>query len=1180
MHSFLISLLLILGSWTLSREGSVQEYPATVPSTVAGVLKDNGVKVEDKAIFDDPWVYTCTFDLDSKALKKYHRLRFDGLNYRADVYLNSTLLASSDTTYGVFCVREFDVTKLLKKHNVLKVRLTRPQTGDLNIGFVDWNPRPADESMGIVRDVTLFESGSVAITDVFVKPDLKTDTDGSADLEVRVTLQNMSGKPVSGEIRGRWTGGEFAFPVSLAASQTKEVVLTPAECKVLHSDKPALWWTKELGKPFLHTMQTSFVANGQESDANEVKFGIRKIESRIDSHGHRVFLLNGSKILLKGAGWTDEVNLRDTHESLDAQMEHILNMGLNCIRFENIWGKDQYIYDLCDKYGLMALVGWSCQWEWENYCGLPEYKHFGCINDEKSMKLAARYFHDQVKWLRNHPSVIGWMTGSDRIPNPELEKEYLRIYAELDYRPYINSAKAMTSTISGKSGTKMEGPYDYVGPDYWYYDTEAGGAFGFNTETGVGANWPQIETIKGMIPEDQLWPLGKEYSKYCTTSSSAMNSTRQLESAVNAQYGEASGIEEFTRKAHALDYDATRAMFEAFRCNLPNTTGIIQWMLNSACPSLYWQLYDNNLTPTASYYGVKKACAPIQLIFNYKDYKVYAVNESAKDKEIKATVKVYDAQSNLIVEAADYYKTKKRKPQQVFNLDSLRGRDIFVALSIKHGADNFYCIPARMTTYKYEKTNWYITPAEQYADMRFVTNMPQAAVSYKVNESVDNIGKLWTVTITNDSDYISYQNVLKLVRPDGSLLEPAIWSDNFVTVLPHSEKVVTCRCDRKENAKVEMTAWNSVLTFIPDDTIRDKSKYATNVYGEGDKYTMTARYDVPVIKEPKGKKVKNVIMMIGDGMGLEQVSCAWVANGGHLYLDNFPVTGLSRTYATDKLITDSSAGGTALATGVKTRYGYIGVDENGLPISTLLTEARDRGMKTGISVVCRINDATPTGFCNHSISRSDEEGLAAQYLDSGVDFLIGGGIKFWKERRDGRDIVEEMKAKGYNFVDTREDLAAAGKLPVLGLFAETEMAPALDRGPILEESAVKALELLDNKNGFFLMIEGSSIDDHCHNNHVGYAMEEMFDFDKTIGKVLEWAAKDGETLVIVTADHATGGLTLLGGSLEKGEILVNFSTKGHNGILVPVYAFGPHSEDFSGTMENAEVANRIRAIMK
>ena len=1180
MHSLFISLLLILGSWTLSKEGSLQEYPATVPSTVAGVLLDNGVKVDDKSIFDDAWVYTCNFDLTSKDLAKFHRLRFDGLNYRADVYLNSTCLASADTTYGVFCVREFDVTKLLKKHNVLKVRLTRAHSGDLNIGFVDWNPRPADESMGIVRDVTLYETGSVAVTDLFVKPELNLDTDESADLEVRVTLRNMSRKPVNGEVRGRWAGGEFMFPVSLAASETKEVVLTPKECKNLHTAKPSIWWTRDLGKPYLYTMQASFVAGKETTDSREVKFGIRKIESRIDSHGHRVFLLNGKKILIKGAGWTDNVNLRDTHESLDAQMEHVLNMGLNTIRFENIWGKDQYIYDLCDQNGVMALVGWSCQWDWENYCGLPETDKYGCINDETTMKLAARYFRDQVKWLRNHPSVIGWMTGSDRIPNPELETEYLRIYSELDYRPYINSAKAMTSKISGKSGTKMEGPYEYVGPDYWYYDTEAGGAFGFNTETGVGANWPQIETIRTMIPESELWPLGPAYSKYCTTSSSAMNSTKMLESVVNAQYGEADGIEDFTRKAHAADYDATRAMFEAFRVNLPNTTGIVQWMLNSACPSLYWQLYDNNLTPTASYYGVKKACAPIQLIFNYKDYKVYAVNESSKDKDIKAYIKVYDAQSNLLVDTSDHVGTERRHPKAAFDLDSLRGRDIFVALRIRDGQDNFYCIPAKMTTYKFNKTNWYVTPAEEYADMHFVSDMPRAAVSYKVVESVDNLGKLWTVTLTNDSDYISYQNVLKLVRPDGSLLEPAIWSDNFVAVLPHSEKIVTCRCDRKENARVAMTGWNTDITLIPDDNTRDKSKYAEHVYGDGDKYTATARYDVPVIKEPKGKKVKNVIMMIGDGMGLEQISCAWVANGGHLYLDNFPVVGLSRTYATDKLITDSSAGGSALATGVKTRYGFIAVDEDGLPVKSILADAHERGLRTGVSVVCRIGDATPAAFCNHSITRYDEEGLAAQYLDCGADFLIGGGIKFFKDRSDGRDIVEEMKAKGYNFVDTREELAASNKLPILGLFADTEMAPALDRGPILEESAVKALELLDNDKGFFLMIEGSSIDDHCHHNQVGYAMEELFDFDKTIGKVLEWAAKDGETLVIVTADHATGGLTLLGGSLEKGEIKVNFSTSGHNGIMVPVYAFGPHSEDFSGTMENAEVANRIKAIFK
>lgn len=381
----------------------------------------------------------------------------------------------------------------------------------------------------------------------------------------------------------------------------------------------------------------------------------------------------------------------------------------------------------------------------------------------------------------------------------------------------------------------------------------------------------------------------------------------------------------------------------------------------------------------------------------------------------------------------------------------------------------------------------------------------------------------------------------------------------------------------------------SVLAFVAsivssaqvvDDGSRDRSKYATYSFSRDDRYTYEDPYETVSVKQPKGKKVKNIIYMIGDGMGFEQVSFAWVLNGGKLNLDNFLYTGVCRTYAVDSLVTDSCAAGTALACGQKTKYHYMGVDEDGQPLTSVLRTAQSKGKKTGISVTCRINDATPADFYCHTKDRSLEEEVTEQYLDSGIDFLSGGGLKFWVDRKDGRNLVEEMQSRGYTFVDTDEKLKAAGKGPLLGLFADTEMAPALERGPILEDSAVKAIELLDNKKGFFLMIEGSCIDDWGHKQKAGYIAEEIFDFDRTIGKVLEWAEKDGETLVIVTADHATGGMTMLSGSIEKRTAKVKFTTKGHNGIFTPVFAYGPHAEDFVGVHENAEIAEIIRRLIK
>ena len=364
------------------------------------------------------------------------------------------------------------------------------------------------------------------------------------------------------------------------------------------------------------------------------------------------------------------------------------------------------------------------------------------------------------------------------------------------------------------------------------------------------------------------------------------------------------------------------------------------------------------------------------------------------------------------------------------------------------------------------------------------------------------------------------------------------------------------------------------------DQGRDLSKYADDKFGIDDQYRVIEPYQTVTVAPVRSKRIKNVIVMIGDGMGLEQVSVGWVLNGGHLNMDNCRVTGLSRTYTVDSLITDSCAGGSALGTGVKTRYGYMACDPDGRPVRTLLHDAQKKGMKTGVAVTCRINDATPIDFVGHSTDRHDEAGIAAQYVDSGVDFLTGGGIQFWQNREDGRDLVQEMKDRGYTFVDNLDDLHKVSEGKLLGLFAPLEMEPALDRGPVLEDCAMKAIELLDNKRGFFLMIEGSSIDDWCHRQKVGYMAEELFDFDRTVGKVLEWAEKDGHTLVVITADHATGGMTLVGGSLKDRSVKVHFSTKGHNGILVPVFAYGPRAAEFEGVYENAELAEKIRRLMK
>jgi alkaline phosphatase len=372
------------------------------------------------------------------------------------------------------------------------------------------------------------------------------------------------------------------------------------------------------------------------------------------------------------------------------------------------------------------------------------------------------------------------------------------------------------------------------------------------------------------------------------------------------------------------------------------------------------------------------------------------------------------------------------------------------------------------------------------------------------------------------------------------------------------------------------------FAYMADSQVldRDRSKYAVNNFAEDDKYTMLEPYETVSVTEPQGKKVKNIIFMIGDGMGLEQISAAWVCNGGKLNLDNFSKVGIQRTYSANKLVTDSAAAGSALATGHKTNNGMIAMTPDSVAVKSLAEEAMEKGKRAGAAVTCRVTDATPAAFFSHVPTRKMMDEIAVQMTNSGLYFLSGGGTRYWSGREDGIDLVAQAKEKGYSYVESKEELMAIEEGPVIALMDSYELHPALDRGDILPASVQKALQLLDNKKGFFLMIEGSMIDDGGHDNKAGKTMEEIFDFDRTLGLVLEWAEKDGETLVVVTADHATGGMTLLSGSIDEKRIRVNYSTTGHNGVALPVFAWGPHSEDFVGIYENAELSDKIRALIK
>lgn len=381
-----------------------------------------------------------------------------------------------------------------------------------------------------------------------------------------------------------------------------------------------------------------------------------------------------------------------------------------------------------------------------------------------------------------------------------------------------------------------------------------------------------------------------------------------------------------------------------------------------------------------------------------------------------------------------------------------------------------------------------------------------------------------------------------------------------------------------------LVLFTSSLFAQYDLNLPDSLKQKEELYYNGS----LPEYEVPSQKlplMPVGKKAKNIILLIGDGTGAAQIYAAYTANRGKLHYNRMPVAGFSITNSSNAYITDSASGATVLAAGVKTYNGAIGVDKDSIRVRTILEQAEEKQLATGLVATCAITHATPASFIAHQPARRMYEEIAADFLDTDIDLFIGGGHDHFngKKREDKRDLIGELKAKGYTQTNTFEELQTVDTKSTykLAAFLAGEHQPRYpQRGEQLAVSTQKALEILSkNDKGFFLMIEGSQIDWGGHADNTTYIVQEAYDFDRAIGQALDFAAKDGETLVIVTADHETGGFSLNGGKIETGEVVGKFTTGGHTGVMVPVFAFGPQAELFGGIQQNYDIYySMIRAL--
>ena len=816
-------------------------YSVSVPSTVVGALVDAGVykdpffgmnlrdipgttfkiganfvhtAMDPGSPYAVPWWYRTTFRVPASMRGKRVRLKFDGINYRANIWLNGKRIADSSAVAGTYRRYELDVTDALNKsgENALAVEVFAPDTPDLQTTWVDWNPSPPDKDMGIWQPVYLASSGPVVIQYPAVISHIDTSTLKSADLTVVSGLRNLTSQSVTGTLRGRIGTVSFSKPVTIAPNDSALVSITPTDVPALHFTNPRLWWPLELGSPQLYTLNIEFVNNGRVSDQQSQRFGIREVTSESTPKGGRLFRINGQRILIRGGGWAPDMFFRPQPERQDAQMKYALDMHLNTLRLEGNYEDDRFFHQ-ADSLGILIMTGWVCCGPWEEWAKWKPEQH----------QIAAGSLRDQIRRLREHPSVFTWLNGSDNPPPADVEQMYLNIERdELWPNPTISSASAKPAQFSGASGVKMTGPYDWVPPGYWMQDSTHGGAWAYNTETSPGAAVPPIESMRKMISsQDIKWPLDTVWF-YHAAGGQFTKLLDRFNTALSSRYGAPTTADDYTVTAQLMTYEGERAMFEAYRRNKYVSTGVIQWMFNNAWPSIYWHLFDWYLLPAGGYFGTKKANEPVHAIYSYDDRTIAIVNDNkprgpVHGVRLRARILGLDnsekfAKDTVIDVPADSTLRLFALPQPT----NLATPAYFVDLRLTGDdgrpiSSNFYWLSTKMDALS-DSSTWYMTPVTNYADFTSLRSMPRSAVSVRASTSRSGGAGTTTVTVKNPTNAIAFFMRLQVVGKGGGEALPVRWDDNYLTLLPGESRTITARYNVRDlgggSPRVIVTGWN------------------------------------------------------------------------------------------------------------------------------------------------------------------------------------------------------------------------------------------------------------------------------------------------------------------------------------------------------------------------------------
>ncbi|MEU6863484.1 exo-beta-D-glucosaminidase [Streptomyces sp. NPDC046876] len=819
-------------------------YRAGPRSTVLAALLAAGIhpdpfrstqqKLIPAADFAVPWWYRSDFSVDGRGTRTH--LDFSGVTSAADVFVNGRQVRTASAVAGTYTRHELDITALIRPGTntvAFRIRPNDPRK-HLTVGWLDWLQPPPDRNMGIVRDVVVRHSGPVALRDAHVVTDLAVPSLASADLTVKARLRNDSSRTVTAVLSGTAGPAALRRQVTLAPGESRTVVCSPADHPGLHVPAPRVWWPAGTGGQPLHDLDLTVAVDGVTSDTARTAFGIRDVQAPVNADGARQYRINGRPLLVKGAAWSPDEFLRWDPGYAEDRMQYVRDLGLNTLRLEGHLEPDEF-FELADRYGILTLPGWECCTKWE---GEVNREGSGEEWDAADHAVARASMAAEAARLRNHPSVISFLIGSDAAPNAEIEAEYLQALRAADWNvPVIPAASEESAPVTGRSGMRMTGPYDWVPPGYWY-DKREGGATGFNSETSAGPSIPTLDTLRRMLTPDELETLWKQPSapQYHRSPSSVFSTLTLFNAALAGRYGSPADLDDYLRKAQLARYENVRAQFEAYSRNAEDTTapatGVIYWMLNSGWTSLHWQLVDRYLDQNGAYFGAKKANEPLHVQYGYDNRTVSIVNNrptAASGLNARVTLfttdgtETYDRTvTGVHVEARGVTSTSLTLPATVPGpAGTYLARLLLTDTTGRELSRNVYWLSTRVDVLDHAHGDWYHTPTSSYADLTGLGSMSKvplrvtaatertAAGTSTTTVTLRHPGTTKTPALLTDVD---------LVSADGTPLLPVRWSDNQSSLWPGESvtlKATHRTVDPHGTPRVRVSGWNARAVTVP-----------------------------------------------------------------------------------------------------------------------------------------------------------------------------------------------------------------------------------------------------------------------------------------------------------------------------------------------------------------------------